>query len=215
VTCQPRQSTPSGVLTSVKPTDRAAARAVLRRSDLRAPVADDDVSDPDTPDQSTSGNRLNVDHCCCETVQGLREVLRDQPWWTQRRDIRLLGHPAVLGDSVDDELGVNPDQHGAVNGAAAEAASVSRPGPRRNSTAGYMHGPAPHREHLLARLTPRERDVLALMAEGASNPGIANELQLSARAAEKYVSRVFTKLALPSGAHTSRRVLAVLMYLGR
>jgi DNA-binding CsgD family transcriptional regulator len=217
VNCQPpRQSTPSGVLTSMKPTDRAAAQAVLRRSDLGPPVADDNaVSHPETPDQSTGGNRLNVDHCCCETVQGLREVLRDQTWWTQQRDIRLLGRPAALGVPADNELGVSPEQHGAVNGDAAEAASVSRHGQKRNSSAGSMHGPAPDREHLLALLTPRERDVLALMAEGASNPGIANELQLSARAAEKYVSRVFTKLALPSGTHTSRRVRAVLMYLGR
>jgi DNA-binding CsgD family transcriptional regulator len=215
VTCHPRQSAPSGVLTSVEPTDRAAAQAVLRRSDLRPPAADDNVSHPETPDRSTSGNSPTVDHCCCETVQGLREVLRDQPWWTRQRDTRLLGRPAALGDSVDNELGVNPDQHGAVNGAAAEAANVSRHGPKRNSSAGYLHGPAPDREHLFALLTPRERDVLALMAEGASNPGIANELQLSTRAAEKYVSRVFTKLALPSSTRKSRRVLAVLMYLDR
>jgi len=90
---------------------------------------------------------------------------------------------------------------------------VSRHGSKRNSSAGSMHEPRPDRAHLLSLLTPRERDVLALMAEGASNPGIANELQLSARAAEKYVSRIFTKLAVPSSTHTSRRVLTVLMYL--
>lgn len=62
-------------------------------------------------------------------------------------------------------------------------------------------------------LTPREREVLELMATGTSNQGIADKLVISLRAAEKYVSSIFTKLDLPSGATDSRRVLAVLLYL--
>ena len=65
----------------------------------------------------------------------------------------------------------------------------------------------------LDELTPREREVLELMAEGRSNQGIADKLVISLRAAEKYVSSIFGKLGLPSGASDSRRVLAVLMYL--
>jgi DNA-binding NarL/FixJ family response regulator len=65
----------------------------------------------------------------------------------------------------------------------------------------------------LAHLTPREREVLALMATGASNQGIADELVITLRAAEKYVSGIFTKLGIPSTRSESRRVLAVLMYL--
>jgi DNA-binding NarL/FixJ family response regulator len=65
----------------------------------------------------------------------------------------------------------------------------------------------------LSTLTPRERDVLELMAEGRSNQGIADRLVLSLRAVEKYVSSIFGKLNLPSGATDSRRVLAVLLYL--
>jgi DNA-binding NarL/FixJ family response regulator len=65
----------------------------------------------------------------------------------------------------------------------------------------------------LEELTPRERDVLELMAEGRSNQGIADELVITLRSVEKYVSSIFTKLGLPSSGTDSRRVLAVLLYL--
>src|SRR6266478_971267 len=66
----------------------------------------------------------------------------------------------------------------------------------------------------LATLTPRERQVLALMAEGRSNAGIAAELVVSGGAVEKHVASIFTKLGLPPGESDNRRVLAVLRYLG-
>jgi DNA-binding NarL/FixJ family response regulator len=62
-------------------------------------------------------------------------------------------------------------------------------------------------------LTPREREVLVLMAEGRSNQGIADVLVITLRAVEKYVSSIFGKLGLPSTSSDSRRVLAVLLYL--
>jgi DNA-binding NarL/FixJ family response regulator len=65
----------------------------------------------------------------------------------------------------------------------------------------------------LDALTPREREVLELMAEGRSNQGIADKLVISLRAVEKYVSSIFGKLGLPSSGGDSRRVLAVLLYL--
>jgi DNA-binding NarL/FixJ family response regulator len=65
----------------------------------------------------------------------------------------------------------------------------------------------------LADLTPRERAVLELMAEGRSNQGIADKLVITIRAVEKYVSSIFGKLGLPSSGSDSRRVLAVLLYL--
>ena len=65
----------------------------------------------------------------------------------------------------------------------------------------------------LAALTPREREVLELMATGNSNQGIADAMVISLRAAEKYVSSIFTKLGIPSTGTESRRVLAVLLYL--
>jgi DNA-binding NarL/FixJ family response regulator len=65
----------------------------------------------------------------------------------------------------------------------------------------------------LARLTPREREVLELMASGSSNQGIADRLVITLRAVEKYVSSIFGKLGLPSTGNESRRVLAVLTFL--
>jgi DNA-binding NarL/FixJ family response regulator len=65
----------------------------------------------------------------------------------------------------------------------------------------------------LAQLTPREREVLALMAAGSSNQGIADKLVITLRAVEKYVSSIFGKLGLPSTGSESRRVLAVLLFL--
>ena len=65
----------------------------------------------------------------------------------------------------------------------------------------------------LAQLTPREREVLELMAAGSSNQGIADKLVITVRAVEKYVSSIFTKLGLPSTGSESRRVLAVLTFL--
>jgi DNA-binding NarL/FixJ family response regulator len=69
------------------------------------------------------------------------------------------------------------------------------------------------RKDPLGALTPRETDVMRLMAEGRSNTGIATELVVSEGAVEKHVSSIFTKLALPPAEQDHRRVLAVLRYL--
>jgi DNA-binding NarL/FixJ family response regulator len=62
-------------------------------------------------------------------------------------------------------------------------------------------------------LTPREREVLSLMARGMSNRAIAEELTLTKRAVEKQVSAIFAKLELPAGEDDDRRTLAVLAYV--
>ena len=62
-------------------------------------------------------------------------------------------------------------------------------------------------------LTPREREVLELMAEGRSNSGIAERLVVTERAVEKHVTSIFGKLRLPAAPADHRRVLAVLAYL--
>jgi DNA-binding NarL/FixJ family response regulator len=68
-------------------------------------------------------------------------------------------------------------------------------------------------ESPLDQLTPRERDVLALMAEGLTNKGIAEALCVTEAAVEKHVTRIFTKLGLGHDAFEHRRVQAVLAYL--
>jgi DNA-binding NarL/FixJ family response regulator len=65
----------------------------------------------------------------------------------------------------------------------------------------------------LAALTPREREVLALMAEGRSNQAISQVLVISERAVEKHVTSIFARLDLQQAAETHRRVLAVLAFL--
>jgi DNA-binding NarL/FixJ family response regulator len=67
----------------------------------------------------------------------------------------------------------------------------------------------------LAALSPREREVLALMAEGRSNAAIAQRLIISERAVAKHSASIFMKLDLPLSDDDNRRVLAVLAYLGR
>jgi DNA-binding NarL/FixJ family response regulator len=65
----------------------------------------------------------------------------------------------------------------------------------------------------LERLTPREREVLAVMAEGRTNAAIADDLFVSERAVEKHVTNIFTKLDLPPTEQDHRRVLAVLRWI--
>src|SRR5215210_6582355 len=65
----------------------------------------------------------------------------------------------------------------------------------------------------LEALTPREREVLGLMAEGRSNAAIAAALVVTERAVEKHVTSIFTKLDLTPASEDHRRVLAVLRYL--
>jgi DNA-binding NarL/FixJ family response regulator len=65
----------------------------------------------------------------------------------------------------------------------------------------------------LSLLTPREREVLELMAEGRSNQAIADRLYVTPRAVEKHVTSIFSKLDLPATTEDHRRVLAVLAFV--
>jgi len=69
------------------------------------------------------------------------------------------------------------------------------------------------RDDPLRNLTPREREVLALMAEGRSNTAIARKIVVTEGAVEKHIRNIFTKLDLPPDDEQHRRVLAVLAYL--
>jgi DNA-binding NarL/FixJ family response regulator len=68
-------------------------------------------------------------------------------------------------------------------------------------------------EDPLAALAPREREVLALVAEGLTNHGIAERMVITEGSVQKYVTSIFGKLGLPAGDADHRRVLSVLAYL--
>lgn len=119
----------------------------------------------------------------------------------------------LLADSADgvgyllkDRISDVPEFIGAVRRVAAGGSAVD---PTIVSTLLSRR----RRDDPLAQLTPREREVLELMAAGNSNQGIADRLVITLRAVEKYVSSIFGKLGLPATGSESRRVLAVLLFL--
>jgi DNA-binding NarL/FixJ family response regulator len=69
------------------------------------------------------------------------------------------------------------------------------------------------RDDSMRRLTPREREVLSLMAEGRSNAAISAALVVSEKAVSKHIANIFMKLGLPPSDDDNRRVMAVLAYL--
>ena len=119
----------------------------------------------------------------------------------------LAEHPARLGYLLKDRVTDVEDFVGTLRrvaggGTALDPLVVSRLLASEPDD-GSLHG-----------LTPREREVFQLLGEGLSNPGIAERLEISLRSAEKYVSSIFVKLDLPDSGSESRRVLAVLRFLG-
>jgi DNA-binding NarL/FixJ family response regulator len=143
--------------------------------------------------------------------------------------LREGGGPEVLMLTVSDE---EPDLYAALRVGAAgyltkdvppaeliEAVlAVARGEPRiapamaSRMLADLGRGVAPP-EDPLAALTDREREVLALVAEGRSNRGIGERLEVSQGVVQKHVSSVFAKLDLPAGEDDDRRILAVLTFL--
>ena len=121
--------------------------------------------------------------------------------------VELLGESAegvgyLLKDRVVDvERFIYSIRRVAAGGSALDPEVVSQMLGRRRAA-----GP-------LSELTPREREVLALMAEGRSNHAIAAELVITDRAVEKHVTSIFGKLNLPSTADDHRRVLSVRAFL--
>jgi DNA-binding NarL/FixJ family response regulator/class 3 adenylate cyclase len=109
----------------------------------------------------------------------------------------------LLKDRVSDvEQFASSVRRVAEGGSALDPAVVSQLIGRRRA-----HDP-------LAELTPREREVLELMAEGRSNQAIADRLFITLRAVEKHVTSIFSKLDLPASSDDHRRVLAVLVAMG-
>jgi DNA-binding NarL/FixJ family response regulator len=154
-----------------------------------------------------------------QTDDGLRaaiEVRRQRPgtgvlvlsqYYEERYALDLIGERAegvgyLLKERVGDvESFIDAVTRVAGGGSALDPEVVGRMLGRRQ------------RNSPLDRLSPRERDVLAAMAEGKSNHGIAQSLLVSQAAVEKHVTSIFHKLQLDPGQSEHRRVLAVLTYL--
>ena len=121
--------------------------------------------------------------------------------------IQLLGDTAAgAGYLLKDRIGNVKDFIGAVHRVADGGSAIDPTIVSALIAKQRKHDP-------LESLTPREREVLALMAEGRSNQGIADQFAITLRAVEKYVSSVFSKLDLPDTGSNSKRVHAVLLYL--
>jgi DNA-binding NarL/FixJ family response regulator len=117
----------------------------------------------------------------------------------------LAGHPAGVGYLLKDRVADASDFVDALNRVAAGQTVLDPEVISQLLTA--------NRTSELDALSPREREVLTLMAEGRSNAAIAKNLVLTYGSVEKHVTSIFTKLQLPSSGDDHRRVLAVLRYL--
>jgi DNA-binding NarL/FixJ family response regulator len=119
----------------------------------------------------------------------------------------LAGRPAGVGYLLKDRVADVTEFTEAVSRVAAGGTALDREVVSQLLTASRRAGD-------LDPLTPREHEVLALMAEGRSNAGIAGTLVLTLGTVEKHVASIFAKLGLPASETDNRRVLAVLRYLG-
>jgi DNA-binding NarL/FixJ family response regulator len=167
-----------------------------------ADVAIVDVKMP--PERSDDGLRAAVE---LRRRRPETRVLVLSQYCEERYAIDLIGDRAegvgyLLKERVGDvDAFVDAVGRVASGGSALDPEVVSRMLGRRGS------------ESPLAQLTPRERDVLAAMAEGKSNLGIAEELFVTEAAVEKHVTGIFQKLGLGPTVTEHRRVLAVLTYV--
>ena len=118
---------------------------------------------------------------------------------------RLLAEsPAGLGYLLKDRVADVDDFIGSLRSVAAGGSALDPQIVAR--LLGNRAGP-------LDDLSPREREVLGLVAEGRSNKAIAERLTITQRAVQKHVTSIFGKLGLPEGDDDHRRILAVLAYL--
>ncbi len=183
----------------------------------RCPDADDLrlVMSRDVPDVAIVDVRLPPTHSD-EGLQAALEIRATHPevgvlvlsqYVEPGLAMKLLADSAEgVGYLLKDRISDVPDFVNAVNRVAAGGSAID---PTIVSTLLSRR----RTDDPLAVLTPREREVLELMAEGTSNQGIADRLVITLRAVEKYVSSIFDKLGLPSTRSESRRVLAVLLFL--
>ena len=138
---------------------------------------------------------------------GLRILIFSQYVETQYASRLLAGNSAGVGYLLKERVMDTKDFMDALERVAAGGTALDP------EVVTQLFG-ASQRRRTVDALTPREREVLGLMAEGRSNGAIAAGLFVSERAVEKHVASIFSKLELPVSGTDHRRVLAVLRYLG-
>ena len=138
---------------------------------------------------------------------GLRILIFSQYVETQYASRLLAGNSAGVGYLLKERVMDTKDFMDALERVAAGGTALDP------EVVSQLVGASNTRKAIDA-LSPREREVLGLMAEGRSNGAIAGALFVTERAVEKHVASIFTKLNLPVSGADHRRVLAVLQYLG-
>jgi DNA-binding NarL/FixJ family response regulator len=183
--------------------EAADAPDLLRKVAAHQPdVAVVDVQMP--PDNTDDGLRASIEIRAAHPGIG---VLVLSQYAEERYAVDLIGSDAagvgyLLKDRVTDfTLFADAVRRVAAGGSVLDPTVVAHMLGRRR------------RDDPLAQLTPREREVLELMAEGRSNKGIAEVLVVTPHAVEKHVTSLFTKLGVATGAEDHRRVLAVLRFI--
>ncbi|HEV2640002.1 MAG TPA: response regulator transcription factor [Actinocrinis sp.] len=137
----------------------------------------------------------------------LRILIFSQWVETQYASRLLAGNPAGVGYLLKERVLDVKDFIDALNRVAAGGTALDP------EVVGQLMG-ANRGRAALESLSPREQEVLGLMAQGRSNSAIAGDLFVTERSVEKHVANIFTKLTLPVSSADHRRVLAVLRYLG-
>jgi DNA-binding NarL/FixJ family response regulator len=180
--------------------DGLVAEALLHRPDVV--VTDIQMPPTSTDDGLTAARRIREAH------PGVGVLVLSQFLEAQYAIELLSDGPEGLGYLLKDRIGdlsvfVDAVRQVARGGSALDPQVVRRMIER------------PRKQSPIDQLTAREREVLALMAQGRSNQGIADDLVVSLAAIERHVTNIFLKLDLGPASGDHRRVLAVLQYLNR
>jgi DNA-binding NarL/FixJ family response regulator len=181
----------------------ASAEQLLRDVDEHEPdVAIIDIRMPPT----FTDEGLRAAHEIRARHPGIGIVILSQHVETGTAARLLAESPARLGYLLKDRVGDVEEFAGALRRVAAGGAALDPDVVAELLASAAAEGP-------LATLSPREREVLELVAEGRSNKAIGERLALSRRGVQKHITAVFTKLGLTEDAEDNRRILAVLEFL--
>jgi DNA-binding NarL/FixJ family response regulator len=170
-----------------------------------------------SPDVAIVDIRMPPTH----TDEGLRaaQEIRERYPGTGVLVLSQYAEPAyameLLADSAEGVGYLLKDRVSDVNEFCAAVKRVAEGGSALDPTVVSQLVGRRRRDDPISELTPRETEVLELMAEGRSNQAIGERLFITPRAVEKHVTSIFGKLGLPATAEDHRRVLAVLAYLNR